>query len=766
MTTLSLTGQTWELNDGRVLQTQEIFTGLLTKNIDRSLFCRNQEYQEWEALPIRFQLMKHYGLLKELGKGTFGRVFLAFDARPRGDGKAGRLVAIKEAISAKSDIAQLFSKEAMITARLAVCPYVVGVLDLDVSVPFMVLEFCDGGSLGGRIRKPYSIRDVAQWGYEISSALSIAHDLQPDRLVHRDLKPDNVLLSQGSIKISDFGTSQMVQSHESLRSLSGGFTPAYAAPEAFDGKAYPATDIWSLGVILYEVISGTQPFIASSSTQIFKKILLEEPSHLSEVDKLQTDPALIDLVHACLKKNPQDRPSASECVQTLSSWINPELLSNSPQQVSSNRAPATTPSRGTIDKQEETRRLLSLEMKRHAETRRLSSLDASLINQLPIDAQTTPHSGNFTSQNMDVLRTQSSQARGPREVTRQMQIQKRVKEKNRQAEEMFEAERKKEMERKLSQTKRLQKKDFTAPSSVPTPEKKENKASKAKANKAKAKKAKAKKSSSSGKKVYVFLFIFLLIGAGVIFIPKGQRKSSLPGFTYLEDKIYSCGGEINTVKEYRHDVTGMIFVLVPGGSFKMGSEANEGEQPVHQVKVKSFLISKYEVTQKAWGKVMPKKDTVYVGDDLPMAKVSWEECTMFCQKQQLKLPTEAQWEYACRAGTFSTFFWGEEMSDDYVWYSGNSKKISPVGQKKPNAFGLFDMLGNVQEWCLDKWKRNYEGVSENGDDPWLDSKGNLRILRGGAYLNPETTVRSAFRSGKDPGYKSLTTGFRVVKNLP
>ena len=285
--------QIWTLEDGSHKTTHDVFVGLLNQQISPDQKCKSESHPEWQAISTRFTLIKHYGILDTLGQGAFGMVYLGFNIKRSSQQKMGRLVAIKKPsrpalqrmgqemgagaglaaeYQARSLVGQTFSEEALLTGFLQMCKYVVAVIEHDIAEPYIVLEYCDGGSLSQRIKQEYNTQDAIKWGYEIALALQAAHNLEPDCLVHRDLKPQNILLHKGVVKVSDFGTSKMVHETQSLRSLHEGFTPKYAAPEAFDGKAYPATDVWSLGVILYELLCGEVPFEGQTSLNLFKKI--------------------------------------------------------------------------------------------------------------------------------------------------------------------------------------------------------------------------------------------------------------------------------------------------------------------------------------------------------------------------------------------------------------------------------------------------------------------------------------------------------------
>ena len=229
----------------------------------------------------------------------------------------------------------------------------------------------------------------------------------------------------------------------------------------------------------------------------------------------------------------------------------------------------------------------------------------------------------------------------------------------------------------------------------------------------------------------------------------------LPGWYAFWRDFESIGKNDQGYREYRHQETGIVFVRVPGGSFLMGSPEDEGDrrqdEKQRKVVVSPFLIAKYEVTQAQWQNVMGENLSRFKGDDLPVEEVSWEECRGFCEKTGLVLPSEEQWEYACRAGATSEYAGTGEL-DDMGWYKDNSgKQTHPVGQKQANDFGLYDMHGNVLEWC--------EDVYEPGSE--------YRVVRGGSSRAPARDCRSASRIPAGPSRSRLSfVGFRVVRPLP
>jgi formylglycine-generating enzyme required for sulfatase activity len=211
----------------------------------------------------------------------------------------------------------------------------------------------------------------------------------------------------------------------------------------------------------------------------------------------------------------------------------------------------------------------------------------------------------------------------------------------------------------------------------------------------------------------------------------------------------------------------MEMVWCPPGTFMMGSPASEilydrakEDEVQHQVTLtKGFWMAKTEVTQEQWISVMGYNPSLHKSEKLPVEQVSWEDCMEFCQKTGLDLPTEAEWEYACRAGTAGPYA-GNGTLEDMAWYSGNSELVThTVGQKRPNAWGLYDMHGNVWEWCAD-WYDDYPSDPET--DPTGAGSGYNRVLRGGSYWHDASSCRSALRRRRYPDSRDGFNGFRPV----
>ena len=235
---------------------------------------------------------------------------------------------------------------------------------------------------------------------------------------------------------------------------------------------------------------------------------------------------------------------------------------------------------------------------------------------------------------------------------------------------------------------------------------------------------------------------------------------------------------------------GMELIEIPAGKFTMGSpedekDHQEGEAQVRGTLTKSFGLGKTELTQGQWKSVMgtepwDRKGDVKADKDCPANYVSWDDATEFCEKltaierkagilkadEEYRLPTEAEWEYACRAGTTTAFSFGddEKQLGEYAWFESNTvareKYTNKVGLKKPNPWGLHDMHGNVAEWCSD----SDAGKLIGGTDPVVPEWGSYRVIRGGGWGYDPGRCRSADRNGYDPSARNRDLGFRVARS--
>jgi sulfatase modifying factor 1 len=225
--------------------------------------------------------------------------------------------------------------------------------------------------------------------------------------------------------------------------------------------------------------------------------------------------------------------------------------------------------------------------------------------------------------------------------------------------------------------------------------------------------------------------------------------------------------ELQREAEAKH----LNLVLVQGGTFSMGSDGGESnEKPIHTVTVNGFYMSRYMVTQAQWRIVMGNNPSSTQCDDCPVDNITWDDAQAYCQKlsqlngKTYRLPTEAEWEYAARGGikgkgyTYS----GSNSIEEVGWYGGNSdNSIHPVGEKQPNELGLYDLTGNVNEWCSDWYDQNYYGSSP-AQNPRGASTGSFRVIRGGGWLSPSGSCRATCRIVCAPDSHFGGLGFRPV----
>ena len=225
-------------------------------------------------------------------------------------------------------------------------------------------------------------------------------------------------------------------------------------------------------------------------------------------------------------------------------------------------------------------------------------------------------------------------------------------------------------------------------------------------------------------------------------------------------------------------------VRIAGGSFKMGDKT-QVDAPPHDVAVSAFYMDKYLVTQEQYQKVMGANPSRWKAGKNPVEQVRWSDAVKFCNRRSelenlppcydlktwkcnfgangYRLPTEAEWEYACRAGTATAYFFGDNPSKlgEYAWFEKNSsRRAQPVGQKLPNPWGLYDMCGNVWQWCNDFYKVDYYQQAPHQDPKGPDA-GETKVVRGGAWRFGPDTCRSGYRYNENPGYADVCFGYDI-----
>lgn len=232
--------------------------------------------------------------------------------------------------------------------------------------------------------------------------------------------------------------------------------------------------------------------------------------------------------------------------------------------------------------------------------------------------------------------------------------------------------------------------------------------------------------------------------------------------------------QMSNIRSFKVKGVSLQMVYVEGGTFRMGATSEQGsdawgwEKPVHSVTLSGYYIGKTEVTQALWKAVMGSNPSCFKGDNLPVERVSWNDCQEFIRKlnaltgQNYRLPTEAEWEFACRGGNNSRGYKysGSNNLGSVAWYDGNSgNKTHPVGTKAPNELGIYDMSGNVWEWCSD-WYGDYRRVAQT--NPIGPYDGSYRVGRGGSWDAYARICRSSDRNGDSPALRSTNFGLRLA----
>ena len=301
-------------------------------------------------------------------------------------------------------------------------------------------------------------------------------------------------------------------------------------------------------------------------------------------------------------------------------------------------------------------------------------------------------------------------------------------------------------------------------------------------------------------------------GAGLVAALRGTHSnatvpdanlSNLPSFDFTTIKVNHRGQEkertyhnarlhIESLGEFQ----ALTMVSIPRGKFIMGATvkekySSERERPLHQVTVANFLLGEYPITQAQWRKVakfprvkreLKLNPSHFKGDSLPVESISWFEAMEFCARlsaqtgKRYRLPSEAEWEYACRGNTETPFAYGETLTSELADYASTFAYAAEtvtayrggttkVGSFMPNAFGLYDLHGNVREWCADPWHENYYGAPSNGKAWNRGGNPAWRTLRGGSWANKPSHCRSAHRSGYPVDSLNRAIGFRVAISL-
>jgi serine/threonine protein kinase/formylglycine-generating enzyme required for sulfatase activity len=711
-------------------------------------------------------LPEHFGryhILRRLGVGAMGAVYLAHDST------LDRDVALKVPHFTAEDgpeARERFQREARAAGALN-HPNICRIHDVGVieGIPYLTMEYLKGRPLTDFIvaGKPIPQRQAAAVVRKLAAALREAHELG---IVHRDLKPSNVMINQRKEPvILDFGLARRVSGSDARMTRYGTVlgTPAYMAPEQVKGDVRavgPRSDIYSLGVILYELLTGRPPFAGDDAVTVMARVVGEEPQRPSQ-HRPDLDPALEEICLKAMAKKPEDRyPTTGDLATSLSAYLQGENKGTVARETPRPVAPVErTPSEPKTADAGSRRQRMVPRWPAVAAAAAVLGLVLGIIliikYQQPdgrtgeVNLQVTPDTGRIALELKGFEPGAEIQARVDGNLIDTAHLARPVELRVGRHELQVSAP----GYESVVQPFNVQPGD-NLPLLVQAVKLREG------ASLSKVVREVPKPGSTSSPPT------------GVAELPKKIRPPEPSGAELVGLKC----PEAITVKLADNVV--LDLVLIRPGSFIMGDKNSTSPlELAHKVRItKPFYLGKYPVTQEQWAAVL-KADSrsdpsEFKGAKNPVEGISWEDCQDFLEKLndkvgknmgKFRLPTEAEWEYACRAGSTTKYHFGdaEIRLTEYAWYDENSRgKTHPVGQKKPNAWGLHDMHGNVSQWCQDRFGVYLQSEQE---DPQGPSEGRCRVIRGGGWDADPHHCRSACRGLMEPrGFRLNNLGCRLA----
>jgi len=657
-----------------------------------------------------------YEIEEIIGKGGMARVYLALHKA------LNRKVAIKvmnRQQEADSDFSDRFLREARIVANLT-HPNIVTIHDVGEhdGHNYLVMELLPSGeTLSDKIKAGVDSQYALSIVRQVATALKAAHE---KNIVHRDIKPDNIMFrADGSVVLMDFGVARSVDSAATQMTQAGLIigTPQYISPEQAEGKNIGAySDIYSLGIVFYQMLMGKVPYTADTPIAlVFKHVSAPVPVLFGEFAVYQP---LLDCMMAKVRE--QRYSNCDHIVADIDSieagkpaFYATEILSKA----AVNKGNATTENLSVDAGIDST----GAGKPAHQATEILS---AAAVNKGKADAENLTIVEDIDSIGAGESALQATEILSTADVNKgnaATEILSTVANKN--------TDRDKGKEKVVTQAE----KNKTHPVS---------------------------RSKKSGTKSNSLLWITLgLLIAGGVYIFVDVDMGKLKTLVGLDPgPVYSRVGSL---------------ISIPDGSFKMGNGSGDStENPVHTVRINGFRLGETEVTQKQWQLVMGSATSYFKGcDNCPVDSVSWNDVQDFFKKLnkqtglRFRLPSEAEWEYACRSAGKDEKYCGGGDESKLAWYGNNSdEKTHSVAQKQANGLGLYDMSGNVWEWTQDCWHDSYDGASSSGQ-AWGSGTCAQRILRGGSWIGVAGGLSSTGRFGSSTAKASRNFGFRVAQDI-
>ena len=638
-----------------------------------------------------------YQLLEKLGVGGFSEVWRAADTEVNGLQVAIKIFAPANGLDSRG--LEIFSKEYALVFNLnhpfLLRPSYFGKCE---GSPYLIMPYCRNGSALNKIGE-ISESGLSVFMKQAASALSYLHKQNPP-IIHQDIKPDNFLIDdEGNYLLADFGISSRIRRTltKSMGDKTSAGTLAYMPPEKFsaDKRIICEGDIFSLGATMYELLTGDMPFGNHGGMILLNGAQVPNlPAGFSGNLNL--------LLKCCMDISPASRPTASELVTIADHYI------GSGQWQAYNAKQAQYQKPNPIEEKKQTRSTVELPAEKKPTPDNYIKNDTGAGNSKPpfIDSEIDTQPRHKRPWLLWLIILAVLAVLG-------IVIGIIVSNSGPSAEEIAAKEKlKADSIAAVAATVDSLKAVATADSI-------------------------AAAINNTGK-----------VGSET----QTSTTTSGTGFTFDYPLVWVAGGT-DTM----------------GCTGEQGSDCYDDEKPSHSITVGSFNIGKYEVTQAQWKSVMGSNPSSFKGcDNCPVENVSWNDVQEFIKKlnsltgKKYRLPKEAEWEFAARGGASTgsataNKYSGSDNVGSVAWYSDNSgSKTHPVGQKSPNELGIYDMSGNVWEWCSD-WYKGYPGSS--GVSDYTNS---YRVLRGGSWYYDARCCRVSYRGSYSPGYRVINLGFRLV----
>ena len=681
-------------------------------------------------------LQQRYERVRLIAQGGTGAVYEGRDWR-----LGGSPVALKQALFSTEQMRQAFDREANLLARLS-HPCLPKVRDLFIEEPsqYIVMEFVPGSDLEETLQesqRPLTVQTVLAWADQILDTLEYLHGVNPP-VIHRDIKPNNLKLTpQGHVMLLDFGLSKGSTAAFSMH----GYTSSYAPIEQIRNSGTDArSDIYAFGATLLRLLTGAVP---ENAVTRLEALALGRPDPQRLVHELNSAvPVLISqVIHRAMSINREARfysahemrlalraaaslaaPVAQPSYETM--VPTPVLDMPNQQNLQSARVRQTsTPPTAFVPPDPFTQQTISEEQARRA---------GPYSTVVPSPSQTPQSWVQLQAQNppaSQVAVPDPTQLLSPPAPAKPPLAQTITPTPPPTASRLAPAQ--------------------PAPPLMPSP-------------------------SPTATPAWLKLGVITLL---LVF---GAGTGLLTQWLFNQRGLNSQTPELAIQAKRGHPLAvplppsfinrlGIEFVLIPAGQFTMGSTREADSQPLHPIVLdKPFYLSKYETTQAQWLALPSKNPSLNQGAELPVENVSFNEVQSFIAALNQKgdgyhyrLPSEAEWEYAARAGQATDTF---DNVAELAWHKSNAQQPRPVGQKRPNAFGLHDMLGNVAEWCADVWHKDYQGAPTDGRvwEVATSDQTALRVIRGESWNSAAEFCYPAYRNNDAPQAKSPVLGFRLL----